>query len=105
MNSTELLKKHGLPHVGVGEVGDGWALIVEELITGLKAVGWDGDLQQIKEKFGGLRFYVGNATSEMHSLIDAAEQKSLKTCEVCGSPGETRDRLWIKTLCDTHVKA
>lgn len=98
----ELLAKHGLPYAG--DVGTGWLLLVEELIVGLKAIGWDGDLHQIKEKFGELRFYVGDATIEMNALIDAAEEKSRAVCEECGADGKTRtDALWIRTLCDEHA--
>ena len=56
---------------------------------------------QVKEKFGGLRFYVTSATDEMDSLIEEAETLSYKTCESCGNPGQGRSGGWIKTLCDT----
>jgi len=82
---------------------------------------------QIKEKFGGLRFYVSTAgmridimgSGKIHSfkdkedekdpwhevgqLIAEAEAKSCEICENCGKPGNrySRKKLgWIKTLCD-----
>jgi hypothetical protein len=55
---------------------------------------------QIKEKFGGLRFYMTHATDKMYDLINEAERKSYTTCEVCGAPGEERGGGWIRTLCD-----
>jgi len=58
---------------------------------------------QVKEKFGGLRFYVGSATEEIFDLIIKAENKSYKTCEVCGEPGKTRGKAWVKTLCEDCV--
>jgi hypothetical protein len=57
---------------------------------------------QIKEKFGGLRFYADNTDEYMNGLIDMAEKISIHVCEVCGNPGELRDTSWVRTLCDEH---
>lgn len=56
---------------------------------------------QVKEKFGGLRFYTYAApTPLMEVLIDAAETASFNTCEACGQPGSPRTvRSWVQTLC------
>jgi hypothetical protein len=62
-------------------------------------------IQQIKEKFGGLRFYVDQATHDQELAIGFAEAMSNRICEVCGSPGQHRQGGWIKTLCDRHHKA
>lgn len=59
---------------------------------------------QVKEKFGGLRFYVQAATDKHYSYINFAESMSYKTCEVCGSPGERYTDGWHTTLCDVHAK-
>lgn len=59
---------------------------------------------QIKEKFGGLRVYTNGATETHQAYIDFAAAMASRTCEVCGSPGESRNSGWIKTLCDTHHK-
>lgn len=56
---------------------------------------------QIKEKYGGLRFYTDSACNEVYDLIEAAEEKSLVTCKRCGLPGKTREGGWIGTRCDT----
>lgn len=62
-------------------------------------------IQQIKEKFGGLRFYVNKSTYEQDLAISFAEAMSNRCCEVCGAPGQHRTGGWIKTLCDKHQKA
>ena len=83
------------------QVGPGWNMLVQELIAELFALGWDGTLYQIKEKFGGLRFYIGLGTDEIHAAIQAAEDYSYKLCEVTGKAGELRDDLgWMRVLCD-----
>jgi len=59
---------------------------------------------QVKEKFGGLRFYVNGATDEHWAYIRFAESMSYKTCEVCGNPGKPYTDGWHATLCETHAK-
>ena len=67
----------------------GWIPLVDKLIADLLAIGWDGDIQQGKEKFGGLRFYVGKVTPEQHALIQKAEALSYDVCDECGLPKNT----------------
>jgi hypothetical protein len=62
---------------------------------------------QIKEKFGGLRFYYTMNTENddlvrtVQRLIDSAEDKSYTVCEVTGKPGEFCKSGWhFKTLCE-----
>ena len=59
---------------------------------------------QIKEKFGGLRFYIENGSDTVYNYIDFAEHMSYKVCEKCGSPGKSRSLSWIKVLCDQHYR-
>ena len=59
---------------------------------------------QVKEKFGGLRFYLNNATNEMFNLEMEFEDKSYKICEVCGEEGKIREGGWVRTVCDKHHK-
>ena len=58
---------------------------------------------QIKEKFGGLRFYVQAATSKHYDYISFAESMSYRTCEQCGAPGKRYTDGWHKVLCDIHA--
>lgn len=59
---------------------------------------------QVKEKFGTLRFYVDGGDDTTDGMIRMAEAMSAVTCEVCGSPGESRGGGWIRTLCDLHAQ-
>jgi hypothetical protein len=56
---------------------------------------------QVKEKFGGLRFYVDNSDEYVRGLISMAEALSYRTCEVCGALGKPRSGGWVRTLCDS----
>ena len=58
---------------------------------------------QVKEKFGGLRFYVQAATDTHYHYISFAESMSYVTCEQCGAPGKRYTDGWHKTLCDIHA--
>ena len=111
-----------------GFPGDGWFDIIYELSSQLEPLiqKWidenpencirckkhknehDGDCEfkllhpraaQVKEKFGGLRFYMDYATKEMNKLVSKTESKSYVTCEYCGKEGKETGSGWIKTLC------
>lgn len=82
-----------------GVVGIGWIPILDDLARDLYAMGWNGSLDQVKEKWGTLRFYT-EGTLEMLERIELAEQQSAVTCEECGVPGEMRMGSWCRTLCD-----
>ena len=58
---------------------------------------------QVKEKFGGLRFYVNAATDDHYNYISFAENMSYHTCEECGAPGTLYTDGWHSTLCDSHA--
>lgn len=60
---------------------------------------------QIKEKFGGLRFYYRGGDEYCRGTVDMAEQMSYRICEVCGDegrPGSPEKHGWIKTRCSKH---
>lgn len=83
--------------------GNGWYDIIDELCSKLEPLGVVA--AQIKEKFGGLRFYInplneGVDWEEVHDHINEAESKSYKTCEICGKPGKRIGGGWVVTRCD-----
>jgi hypothetical protein len=59
---------------------------------------------QVKEKFGGLRFYVDSCDDYTRGVVDMAESMSYRTCEYCGSTGHKTGTGWIKTLCESCDK-
>ena len=59
-------------------------------------------VEQIKEKFGGLRFYYQGGDDEISGMVTMAEIWAGRTCETCGNKGQSRRGGWIRTLCDTH---
>lgn len=60
--------------------------------------------EQVKEKFGTLRFYYRGGDDYISGLVSMAESMSGVTCEICGAPGHQRGEGWIYTACDEHTK-
>jgi len=92
------------------DIGKGWYQIIHDLIAELLTTDWDKDVHQVKEKFGGLEFYVGSASTEVREIIRKYGKLSYETCEVCGERGELRKdcgwhgTTWYKTMCDKHYQ-
>jgi hypothetical protein len=85
------------------DCNEGWYPLIQRLIEDLIELGWDKQIIQVKEKFGGLRFYINTGSDEVHKRIIEAEHESYTICEDCGEPGELRKDLgWYFTLCDAH---
>jgi len=81
---------------------DGWFDIIWNLCEEIEAM--RPTVLQIKEKFGGLRFYASfpkDYSEQGWEVIREAEKQSSETCEECGQPGEFRVRNgWRLTACD-----
>lgn len=86
--------------------GSGWAELIRECYQ--LCVEYEVDIHQIKEKFGGLRFYTGSVSAdkgrEFFDAIDAITERSYITCENCGEPGKLDKTGWWKTLCPNCTK-
>ena len=91
------------------EIGKGWRQLVVSLDATLRSIDPDYQVLQIKEKFGGLRFYFRHSESlsqklidNMNKCVDVVEWMSENTCEWCGAPGEKRTvNHWVKTVCES----
>lgn len=100
-------------------VSSGWWSIIETLCSQIDShIKWKNKMAekypddnskcpqvvvtQIKEKFGGLRFYYDGGDDYIRGLVSMAELWAERTCEQCGAPGTVRYGGWMKTLCDTH---
>lgn len=86
------------------ECGDGWFDLIYRLCEDLNQMELPEGFEvvQVKEKFGGLRFYPDFGTEEIFNRINLAEEESYRTCEVCGKPGKPNKGSWIRTLCKEH---
>jgi len=88
----------------INSCGNGWNTIITSLVSDLFELGWDGQLFQVKEKFGGLRFYIGQGNEAIWERISKAESQSQSTCIECGQPGKVYYDGWMLPLCEKHAK-
>lgn len=94
------------------ECGDGWFNILDQLMGSIQHhIDWKNKkeevvaqvtLNQVKEKFGTLRFYYSGGDDYIDGLVTMAESMSGVTCEECGLPGTQTQGGWIKTACAAH---
>ena len=102
-------------HWGI-ECGHGWFEIVLDAVTQLEVflnamlaagIAVDGlpGCFQIKEKFGVLRLYwkaveSSSFTQPMKVVITQAEKRALRTCVLCGKPGNRHPTLGFSPYCE-----
>ncbi len=83
-------------------VGPGWQPLIENLHAELTSRLGMYEVHQIKEKFGGLRYYTDvRYDSPEGKLIEQAEAASYGICEQCGTTEDvsTGGQRYVLTLC------
>lgn len=84
--------------------------MVEELGALLEKYNYQDEYSicQIKEKFGGLRWYDNGFPTEGYEeykeWLDKYEELSYKTCIDCGKPAKYFTRGWITPICEDCAK-
>jgi hypothetical protein len=94
------------------ECGNGWYNIINTLCANIQShIDWKNKnevvvpqvtVDQVKEKFGSLRFYYTGGDDIIDGMVRMAEGMSEVTCEECGKPGKSQGNGWIRTLCEEH---
>ena len=99
-----------------GFPGDGWYNIIRKLSfqiekhlaklppltpqDAMTAQAEPFEVMQVKEKFGGLRYYTNWEDDYITQKIREAEGMAYKTCEDCGQPGKLMSpRGWMFVAC------
>ncbi len=94
-------------------IGQGWWPMIEKLsetiqhhVDSAQKQGKDCPqvvVEQVKEKFGTLRFYYQGGDDFISGAVWLAESMSGQLCEDCGAPGKQTGGGWVRTLCDFHI--
>lgn len=87
----------------------GWNDVIYKVLTAIAAEpcndgthGGPASIAQVKEKFGGIRMYIENATGTQEQCIRELETICWFTCEDCGTTRDVETSgSWLKTLCTT----
>lgn len=107
MTNDELIAAHPiLQNVVCGVyVPQGWIPIVAEAaqaMAGIQGV----VVEQVKQKFGGLRIYTKGGSVDdaaVKDIVLRAVSSAEKTCEACGSTDDAKlhksSRGWVRNLC------
>ena len=81
------------------ECGEGWKVLYQPIIDYIDKYNEDHEekieIHQIKEKFGGLRFYTNFKTNALRAMIENAVERSYNVCETCGKHID-------KPICENH---
>jgi hypothetical protein len=77
------------------ELIDRYPIVIPEPITQVT-------LDQVKEKFGTLRFYYQGGDDYIRGMVSLAESLSGVTCESCGNPSEVQNvGGWMRSICNS----
>lgn len=89
------------------ECDEGWYQLIHDLDAELAEIDPDYTIDQVKEKFGTLRFYYRTDTKRgrlMDSIVSQYEKLSASTCEISGKNGVLMERNgYYRTLNIEHA--
>ncbi len=84
---------------------NGWYPLLDSLSHLITARCPEVVARQVKEKFGGLRFYYAGGDDYCGGVVRMAGALSSELCERCGAPGQLgRIRSWFQCRCDEHAQ-
>ena len=107
-----ILQEHGCADSGMSrgiECGDGWFSLIDTLYASLPFDVNQNALpqvvaRQLKEKFGGLRFYFRGGSEYSRGMVAMATAFSQNICDQCGRPGVcAASQDGIATRCAGHM--
>ena len=85
------------------ECNDGWFRLIWNLAADIQRLSDRKNVEciasQVKEKYGGLRFYMSSSPDEVDDLIHVAELESYNICEMCGNQGKINKGPWYEVRC------
>lgn len=95
--------------------GDGWYWLIDNLLESIQDyIDYSFRykkmdqvvVEQIKEKYAGLRFYYQGGDDNISGMVEFAEDLSFKICSICGStniPSSKDESFKMCTLCEKCI--
>jgi len=103
--SPKIIKYMKTQAVSFCGVGEGWLTLIIELDKQLTELYPNYQIQNIKEKLGGLRFYTLGVGEDGKQMINLLQDKVTSICIKCGNSGDLRFNVGgVKPLCDKHYQ-
>jgi hypothetical protein len=90
-------------YIALGWTGDGWLPLIKLIDCYIAGYDPNYSILQIKEKFGGLRYYYSSTkTEESYAFVTLLTSLSTSICENCGVVDNNIvvSGSWLKAYCD-----
>ena len=87
-------------------VPPGWLPILENLVAAFAALEPEPQIRNAHEKFGRLRVFIDVTSDLTTTLIEAAQETALLTCDRCGLPGWLQSEFlggMVAVRCKLHA--
>jgi hypothetical protein len=92
-------------NITIFECNDGWYDLIDCISKLIVAHDSNVKAFQVKEKFGGLRFYIDSADKYLNGVTNLGELLSFHICEETGNKGHPyKFDGWIQTLSPEEAK-
>lgn len=100
----EVLRRLEIPRPFHGlQFGEGWKDLFVEAMMGLKKLGWRGELNEARSKFGYLKVRVTPSPTEQQRVVLGKMQvRSSTICETCGAKMERTPGTLTATCAVKH---
>ena len=108
--SPESVPEYDYEYTKLDSMPDGWRKAFgEQMCEELREALLKDDLldkyyvRDIKEKYGGLRWYANGGNEEARNIVSKYARKCLRTCICCGKPATKITVGWVSPYCDSCV--
>lgn len=107
--TDNILEDYDFEYTLLDSMPDGWRIafgeeLCEKINSELNKLNYrvkdSYRILQIKEKFGALCWYTNWTTESIENILSEYEERSKKTCCLCGAPATKISVGWISPYCD-----
>ena len=105
----EPIEDYDYSYTELDDMPTGWRIAFGEQLCAelMEALGDDAKdyfIEQIKEKYGELRWYPNWGSEKIYDIIDKYTHLSRRICIKCGAPATKISLGWVSPYCDECAK-